>query len=50
MNNKITARVFRNKKNGQFNFYLKKKELPKRLIKDIVNVKQLDFILTGWKK
>ncbi len=50
MNSRITAKVFMNKKNGQFNCSLKKKELPKRLIKDMVNVKQLDFIITGWKK
>lgn len=38
-----------NKRNNQINFSLKRKDLPKDLLKDIMNVKKIRFELGEWE-
>lgn len=37
-----------NKKNNQINFNLKRKDLPKDLLKNILNIKRIRFELEDW--
>lgn len=46
---KLSMRPIINKKNGQITLHPKKSKLPKKLLDDIVNVRQLDFVLEDWK-
>jgi hypothetical protein len=47
LNFKLVPRI--NKSNGQVNVSIPKKKMPKEMLDDISNIKELDFILEGWR-
>ena len=48
MGKKIFVRPIINKKNNQINISLKRKDLPKDLLKDILDIKRIKFELEDW--
>lgn len=46
---KLSLKPRINRRNGQINVSLKRSDLPKDLVDDIVSVKKLDFLLEGWE-
>ena len=49
MSDRLVLKPRINSSNNQINISLPKRKLPKKLIKDISNVKELDFLLEGWR-
>jgi len=49
MGKKLNLTPVINKNNGQINISLSKKNLPKKLVEDILKVKKIRFDLEGWE-
>ena len=49
MGKKLFVKPIVNKKNNQININLKRKDLPKDLLKDILNTKKIKLDLMEWE-